>query len=52
MPLSEHVYCVAVSFKMTERAEQHICIQLCIKLERSSKKNIQMVQMAAAMGKW
>ena len=33
MPLNEHVYCVAVTLKMTEWAEQWICIEFCIKLE-------------------
>ena len=42
MSLSEHVYCVAVAFKMTERAEQWICIKFCIKLE-----TIHMIQKAA-----
>ena len=32
MPLREHVYCVAVTFKMTEQLEQQICIKFCIKL--------------------
>ena len=45
MPLSEHVYCVAVSFKMTEdknknkmteQVQQQICIKFCVKLECSS----------------
>ena len=36
MPLSEHVHCVAISFKMTERIEQRICIKFWIKLEHSS----------------
>ena len=36
MPLSEHVYCVAVTFKMTERAEKWICIIFWVKLEHSS----------------
>ena len=31
MPLSEHVYCVAVAFKTTERVEQWLCIKFCIK---------------------
>ena len=39
MPLSEHVYCVAVTLKMTERVEQQICIKFCIKLEQSSAGN-------------
>ena len=49
MPLSEHVYCVAVAFKMSE---QQICIKVCIKLEHSSAETIQMIQKAAAMGNW
>ena len=52
MPLSEHVYCVTNAFKVTEWAEQQICIQFCIKLEHSSKEIIQMTQKAAAMGNW
>ena len=35
MPLSEHMYCVAASFEMTEQVEQHIYIKFCIKLEHS-----------------
>ena len=38
MPLGEHVYCVAIAFKMTEQVEQKICIQFCVKLEHSSWK--------------
>ena len=52
MLLSEHVYCVAVIFKMTERVEQQICIKFCIKLEHSSAETIQMIQKATAMGNW
>ena len=52
MPLSECVYCVAVTFKMTELVEQWIWIQLCIKLEHSSMETIQMIQKATAMGNW
>ena len=48
MPLSEHVYCVAVAFKMTEQLEQQICIKSCIKLEHSSTETIQMIQQATA----
>ena len=48
MPLSEHVYCVAVTFKMTE----WICIKFCINLEHSSMETIQMIQEVAAMGNW
>ena len=50
--LSEHVYCVAIAFKMTEWAEQQICIKFCVKLEHSSVENIQIIQKAAAMGNW
>ena len=50
--LSEHVYCVAVTFKMNEWVEQRICIKLCIKLEYSSVETIWMIQKAAAMGNW
>ena len=49
MPLTEHVYCVAVTFKMTEQGEQWICITVCIKLEHSSKETIQMIQKATAV---
>ena len=52
MPLSEHVFYVTVTFKMTERAEQWICIKFCIKLEYSSTETIQMIQKATAMGNW
>ena len=31
-PLSEHVYCVAIAFKMTEWVEQWICIRFCVML--------------------
>ena len=33
MRLNEHVYRVAVTFKMTERVEQWICITFCVKRE-------------------
>ena len=52
MLLSEHVYCVAVAFKMTEWVEQWICIKFCIELEYSSEKTIWMIQKSAAMGNW
>ena len=52
MPLSEHVYCVAITFKVTEWVEQRICIRFCIKLEHSSMETIWMIQKAAAMGDW
>ena len=40
--LSEHVYCVATTFKMTERVE----------LEHSSEETMRVIQKAAAMGNW
>ena len=46
MPLSEHVYCVANTFKLTEPVEQRICIKFCIKLEHSSTETIRMLQKA------
>ena len=46
MPLREHVYCVAVAFKMPEQLEQQICIEFCVKLEHSSAKTSQMIQKA------
>ena len=50
MLLSEHVYCVAIAFKMTEQVEQGISIKFCIKLEHSSVETIWMIQKAAALG--
>ena len=50
MPLSKHVYCVAVTLKMTELVEQQICIKFCVKLEHSSEDTIRMIQKAGAMG--
>ena len=52
MPLSEHVYCVTIAFKMTEQVEQQICIRFCSKFEHSSMETIQMIQKAAGMGNW
>ena len=52
MPLSEHVYCVAIAFKITELVEQRICIEFCVKLEHSSGETIWMIQKAATMGNW
>ena len=52
MPLSEHVHCVAVAFKMTEQVEQWICIKFCIKLEHSSAETIWMIQQVAAVDTW
>ena len=50
MPLSEHVYCVTVTFKMTEQVEKRLCSKFCIKLEHSSTETIQMIQKTAGMG--
>ena len=52
MWLSEHGYCVTVTFKMTDWVEQWVCIKFCIKLEHSSKETIQMIQKTTAMGNW
>ena len=52
MLLSEHMYCVDIACKMTERVEQWIWIKFCVKLEHSSMETIQMIQKAAAMGNW
>ena len=46
MQLGEHVHCVAMAFKMTERVEQRICIKFCVRLEHSSTETIQMIQKA------
>ena len=50
--LSEHVYCVAITFKMTEQVEQRLCIKFCIKREHSFVETIQMIQKAASIGNW
>ena len=52
MLLGEHVYCVDVTLKMTEQAEQQSCIKFCVKLEHSSMETIEMIQKASAMGSW
>ena len=52
MLLSEHLHCVAITFKMTEPVEQRICIEFCVKLEHSSVEAIQIIQKATAMGNW
>ena len=43
--LSEHIYCVAFAFKLTERVEQRICIRFYIKLKL-------MIQKSTAVGNW
>ena len=50
MLLSEHVYCVTITFKMTEWVKQQMCIKFCIKLEYSSMETIQMIQKVIATG--
>ena len=52
MLLSEHVHCVAITFKMTEPGEQWICIKFYVKLEHFSVEIIWMIQKAAALGSW
>ena len=42
MPLSEHVYCVAVPFEMNEQVEQQISLKFHIKLEHSSVGTMQL----------
>ena len=39
-----YVYCVTVTFKMTERVEQQICTKFCVKLGHSSVETIRMIQ--------
>ena len=51
MPLCEHVYRVAVTFKMTEWIEQWIYIKFCVKLEHFSMESIWMIK-TTAMGNW
>ena len=50
MLLSEHVYYVAITLKVTEQVDWQICITFCIKLQHSSMETIWMIQEAAAMG--
>ena len=52
--MSEHVYCVAIAFKMTEQLEQQICIKFCVKLELSSMETTGMIQRPQlwATGDW
>ena len=47
-----NVYCVAITFKITEWVEQQICIRFCIKFKHSSVDTIRMIQKAVAMGNW
>ena len=48
MPLIENVYCVAVTFKMTDGSASHFKF----KFEHSSTETIQLIQKATAMGNW
>ena len=50
MPLCELVYCVIITFNMTEQVEQGICIKFCVKLEHFFKDSIWMIQKAATLG--
>ena len=43
MLLSEHVYYVTITFKMTKLVEQLIYIKVCIKLDCSTEEPIQMI---------
>ena len=52
MPLSEHVCCAALKFKMTEQVGQRICIKFCVKLKHSAVETIRMIRKAATMGNW
>ena len=52
LPLPVGVYCVALTFKMTNRVEQWNCIKFCIKLKHSSTETVQMIQKATAVGSW
>ena len=38
MPLSEHVYCGAITFKMTERVEQQVCMKFVLSLNIPPQK--------------
>ena len=40
------MYCVTLTFKMTEQAEQLICIKFCVKLEHAPAETIWMIQKA------
>ena len=42
--MSEHVYFVAITFKMTEQVEQKLCIKFYVRFEHSSVETIQIIQ--------
>ena len=50
--LSEHVYCVAIAFKIIEPVKQQICTKFCVQLEYSSAETTPKIQKAAALGNW
>ena len=50
MPLSEHMYCVVIAFRITEQVEQWICIKFCVKFEHSCAETIRVIQKATALG--
>ena len=50
MPLSEHMYCVAVAFNMTEWVEQWICIKFCLQIQHFSVQTIWMIKKAFRHG--
>ena len=52
MPLNKYLYCVVVTFKMTEWVQQWICIKFCVKLEHSATETLLVIQKAKAMGNW
>ena len=52
MLLSEHVYCVAIAFKMTELVQQWTFMKFCVKLEHSYTETIWIIQNTRAIGNW
>ena len=50
--VSEHLYCAAIAFKMTEQIEQQISSNFALSLNIPSMETLQMIQKAAAMGNW
>ena len=48
-----HMYCVAITFNMTEQVEQQwICIKFCVKLEHSLVGTIWMIHKVTGTGNW
>ena len=52
MSLSEHVYCVAIAFKMPKWVEQRICIKFCVMLEHSSMETLQIFRRLLRTMQW